>query len=115
MSKSIHSAPGTSSALRESCADLIRRLRKGEAARAEQYLAQFPYLAADAEAAVELIYTEFAGREELGQRPGETEYFDRFPERREALRRQFDIHRLLAGGLPGGTAANGAISTDVDD
>src|SRR5688572_16009736 len=93
-------APRTSSALRESCADLIRRLRQGEPARAEQYLVQFPYVADDAEAAVELIYTEFATREELGGRPNPVEFYERFPERRDALRRQFDIHRLLGEGLP---------------
>lgn len=106
MSKPLSIAPRTSSALRESCADLIRRLRHGEPARAEQYLAQFPYLADDAEAAVELIYTEFATREELGQRPVDSDYYDRFPTRRDALKRQFDIHRFLGEGLPtGGDAA----------
>jgi len=100
MSKPSITAPRTSTALRESCADLIRRLRQGESPRAEQYLAQFPYLAADAEAAVELIYTEFATREELGSPASAAEFYARFPERRAALQRQFDIHRLLGEGLP---------------
>src|SRR5437868_2534176 len=107
MSKPVSTAPRTSSALRESCADLIRRLRQGEPARAEQYLAQFPYLADDAETAVELIYTEFATREELDERPSPADYYERFPGRRDALQRQFDIHRLLGEGLPI-AAADGA-------
>jgi WD40 repeat protein/serine/threonine protein kinase len=117
MPKPLPAAAATSSALRESCADLIRRLRRGEVARAEQYLGQFPALAADDDAAVELIYTEFATREELGRRPTEAEFFERFPVRREALRRQFDIHRLLAEGLPLGhddDAVDAAGPSDAD-
>lgn len=106
MAEPIHTAPHTSGALRESCADLIRRLRRGESARAEQYLVQFPYLAGDDEAAVELIYTEFATREELGLRPQEDEFIERFPKRAAALRRQFDIHRLLSDVPAGGEASS---------
>ena len=107
MVEPVHSAPHTSGALRESCADLIRRLRRGDSARAEQYLQQFPYLAGDDEAAVELIYTEFATREELGLRPNEDEFLARFSKHETALRRQFDIHRLLNETPPsGGTAGS---------
>lgn len=86
---------GTTSTLREACADLIRRLRSDDEARAETYFESFPALAADAESAIELIYTEFATREELGRRPDTAEYLRRFPQWQTALERQFDIHRLL--------------------
>lgn len=108
MVEPVHSAPHTSGALRESCADLIRRLRRGEPAHAEQYLAQFPYLAGDEEAAVELIYTEFATREELGLHPQADEFIERFPKRAAALRRQFDIHRLLSDAPAGSESASAA-------
>ena len=91
------SPPSSASTLREACADLLRRLARGEAARAEGYLESHPALAADAEAAVELIYTEFAAREEAGEQPQAEEYLARFPQWGVPLRRQLDIHRLLAG------------------
>jgi len=93
-------SPGTSSTLREACADLIRRLRSGDDARAERYFETYPALAADAESAIELIYTEFATCDELGRRPDAAEYLRRFPQWTVALERQFDIHRLLAGDDP---------------
>ncbi len=112
------SPPSTAATLREACADLLRRLSRGEAARAESYLESHPALAADAEAAVELIYTEFAAREEAGEQPQADEYLARFPQWAGALRRQLDIHRLLAGeggesppqpaGLLGAVAKPGA-------
>jgi eukaryotic-like serine/threonine-protein kinase len=97
MSHAGRSAPGTSSTLREACADLVRRLRAGEPATAEEYFASFPALAGDAESAVELIYTEFAAAEELGRPVDEPAVMRRFPQWSAALRRQFDIHRLMSG------------------
>jgi WD40 repeat protein/serine/threonine protein kinase len=102
-------SPGTTSTLREACADLIRRLRIGDDARAETYFTTFPTLAAEAETAIELIYTEFATREELGRRPQAGDYLRRFPQWMVPLERQFDIHRLLAGDDAGGIANPQAI------
>jgi len=99
----------TTSTLREACADLIRRLRSGDDARAERWFETFPALAADAEAAIELIYTEFATCDELGRRPDAAEYLRRFPQWTVALERQFDIHRLLAGDEPVDTANRRAL------
>jgi tRNA A-37 threonylcarbamoyl transferase component Bud32 len=84
--------------LREACAELDRRLRGGEPARAEQFFAARPLLAASAESAVELIYVEFATREELGQRPCAEEYYLRFPWYQAALHRQLAIHDWLRDG-----------------
>ncbi|MBA4018551.1 MAG: hypothetical protein C0483_15405 [Pirellula sp.] len=91
------SPPSNASTLREACADLLRRLARGEPARAESYFESFPALAADAEAAVELIYTEFAAREEAGEQPQAEAFLVRFPQWVGPLRRQLDIHRLLNG------------------
>lgn len=81
--------------LRWATAELVRRLRGGEAYRCEDLLALFPALAEDESLAIELIYTEFATCEQLGQRPSEEQYLGRFPRWQAALARQFEIHRLL--------------------
>jgi WD40 repeat protein len=85
------------SLLRQARAELERRLRAGEPCPAEALLAAHPALAADAEAALELVYAEFALREELGQQPTPEEWFARFPAWRDRLERLFRVHRQLAG------------------
>lgn len=105
-------SPTTSSTLREACADLVRRLRLGDEARSEHYLETFPALAADAEAAVELIYTEFVALEEAGRRPQPDDFLRRFPQYAAALTRQFDIHRLLGEADGPGEAATSAAADD---
>ncbi len=81
--------------LRQARAELGRRLRAGADGAAEALLAERPALAADAEAALELIYTEFVVREELGQRPDPDAFCQRFPPWREQLRRLLDVHAEL--------------------
>src|SRR4051812_17200581 len=93
--------------LREACAELDRDLRDGRPARVEQCFAARPALAASADAAVELIYLEFATREELGQRPTADEYYLRFPWWRPALQRQLAIHDWLRDGGEGPAPAGG--------
>jgi eukaryotic-like serine/threonine-protein kinase len=94
------SADGTTeSQLRQACADLDRRLRSGEHCGAERFFAAAPLLACNDDHAVELIYTEFVAREELGQRPTPQEFYARFPHWRSRLERQFQIHDLLRDNL----------------
>ena len=89
--------------LRRACAELDRRLRAGEVCRAETLLAEQPDLAAEADAAVELIYTEFVVREQLGQQPTPDAWYDRFPQWRPQLERLFHVHRALRPpSLPSG-------------
>jgi hypothetical protein len=85
--------------LRQACAELDRRLRAREPCRAERFLAVTPLLASREDWAVELIYTEFVAREELGQRPTPEEYYARFPRWKERLFRLFQVHELLREGL----------------
>src|SRR5262249_23221684 len=59
--------------------DQWRRWRAGERVPAEDYLARYPQVADDAEAAVGLICGEWLVREELGERPDPDEYLRRFP------------------------------------
>src|SRR5205085_12661736 len=77
-------------------ADQRRRWRRGEPVPAEAYLDALPRLAACPEAVVDLIYSEFALSEELGQAAGPDEFLARFPAHAEALRRRFALHAALA-------------------
>jgi serine/threonine protein kinase len=62
---------------------------------AEELLAECPALKDDAEAAVRVIYEEFCLREERGERVEAEEYYQRFPQWREALGLVLDCHELL--------------------
>src|SRR5438270_1357588 len=86
---------GLEGQLRHACAELDRRLRAGQSCLAEIFFEQVPALASHSESAVELIYTEFATREELGQQPAPQEYFRRFPQWFSHLQEQFQIHALI--------------------
>jgi serine/threonine protein kinase len=81
--------------LRQACAELDRTLRAGGRCRAEQFFAAFPLLGCQEDLAVELIYTEFVVREELGHRPTPEEYYARFGHLRDRLQRQLQVHELL--------------------
>ena len=85
--------------LRQACAELESRLLDGEDLRAESILARFPAVAADEEAALDLIYSEFVVRQRRGEHPAETDWYRRFPEKQEQLRRLFRFHALLAADL----------------
>src|SRR5688572_31500511 len=84
-----------SSLLRQACRDLDRRLRGGEAVHAEEFLVAMPELEAETEAALELIYTEFVVREELGQCPLPDEWFARFPQWRQDREQLFEDHQYV--------------------
>src|SRR5688572_16082303 len=80
--------------LREACARLDDAVRHGKPARAEDFLPQF---AADPDAATELIYAEFSAKSEMGVPAAAEDFYQRFPQYRAQLERQFRIHELLAG------------------
>jgi WD40 repeat protein len=65
--------------------DLEFRLKAGEAARVEEYLARYPELAADPGALVELIAAEFEQRRRGEPGLALNEYVRRFPPHAEAL------------------------------
>ncbi len=78
--------------LRVACADLEGRLRAGERVHAEEYFQAQPELLAQAEAALDLIFAEYllrADRENPQQLKGE--FYQRFPQWREELERQFQV------------------------
>src|SRR5262245_33271833 len=69
--------------------ELGRRLRAGESASAEEYLARYPALAADPDRAVEVILWEYWVRRDLGQDVDPAAWYERFPQWRDRLERGF--------------------------
>src|SRR5260221_679226 len=78
--------------LQRACAELERRLRSGQPCTAEDLFAASPGLASDSESALELIYTEFVAREQLGQRPDPDDWYARFPHWKDDLEQLFQVH-----------------------
>jgi WD40 repeat protein/serine/threonine protein kinase len=85
----------TDAQFRRACAELDRRLRAGEPARAEDWLNSCPALAADPDLAAELIFTEFVTLESLGRSLRVEDYYQRFPDRADRLHRLFEVDALL--------------------
>jgi WD40 repeat protein/serine/threonine protein kinase len=86
--------------LRDACDVLERRLRAGEAARAELFLSLHPEIALDPELAMDLIYVEYSTRRETGERPTQDEYYSRFPQWQAHLKRQFLLDQFMDGPTP---------------
>lgn len=80
--------------LRRACAELHSGLRN-QSARVEQFLSDYPAIAAEPDHAIELIFSEFVTRESLGEQPQPNEYYTRFPQYRERLERLFQVDDLL--------------------
>ena len=79
--------------LQLACQELSRRLRAGEECRAEDFLAaDTPH---DDESILELLYTEFVVREELGQTPDPEEWYRRFPQWHLDLQEIFQVHTFI--------------------
>jgi serine/threonine-protein kinase len=75
--------------------ELWKRWRLGEHASVKDYLARFPALGKDPDAAAALLFDELALRQERGEETTEQEYLDLYPEFADALRRQFQLGRWL--------------------
>ena len=91
------SAPSNSAegALRRARSELEAGLRAGTNLRAESLLASYPDVAEVSEAAIELVYTEFVIRQELGQTPTPEEWYARFPQWKADLEQMFQVHEVL--------------------
>ncbi len=83
------------SQLRRARTDLEEGLRAFVDKRTETLLDAYPALAADQEAALELVYTEFVLREQLGQNPDPDDWYRRFPHWKADLEQMFEVHREL--------------------
>ncbi len=75
--------------------DLRQRWRSGEQLGASDYLARFPQLLADTALVVDLIYTEFLVREELGERLHLSHLQRQFPQHADELAAQVEFHCAL--------------------
>src|SRR5262245_19857514 len=76
--------------------DQRERWRHDQRPAAEEYLRRFPQLLSDDELALDVIYSEFLLREELGQDPKSLEYQLRFPDFAETLQDQIEFHQAMA-------------------
>lgn len=77
------------------CDEFEQRLRAGEPVRCEGVFAERPWLVDDSELALDVIYTEFNVRRDLGQFPTQQEFYNRFPQWRSELSHQFQLDELL--------------------
>ncbi len=75
--------------------DLRERWRCGQRPAAEEYLARYPQLGANEEAAVDIIYAEYLAREKLGEGPTVAEYAARFPQYATVLADQIQLHQAF--------------------
>lgn len=85
-------------AAQRACDELSRKLRAGHDCRAEEFLKDQPAIGDDSDAVLELLYTEFIVREQLGQKPQPQAWLDRFPQWRHELTQIFEVHALVDGG-----------------
>jgi hypothetical protein len=98
------------SLVRQACSELRRQLEAGQDARAESFIEALPLLASDPERALDLILTEFEARRQRGETLDLQQWLDRFPQWKDALRRQFAVQEFIADATPPGTVAD---QTDV--
>jgi tetratricopeptide (TPR) repeat protein len=89
--------PAIGQQLARACEELERRLRAGEPGGAAELLEEFPELARDRGAVLELIYTEFVLREERGERPVPEDWYARFPAWEADLRELFQVDSHVRG------------------
>lgn len=75
--------------------DQLGRWQAGKPIWAHSYLATFPELDSDPEAALDLIWSEYMIREARGDRPDLESYAREFPQYESLLRRQFEVHKWV--------------------
>src|SRR5262249_42666421 len=76
------------------CADQIGRWRDGQRVPAEAYLALHPALEPGSDAALEVVFGEFALRGQAGESPTVQGDQRGFPQLGDRLRQMVEIHRL---------------------
>ncbi|MDG3005014.1 serine/threonine-protein kinase [Paludisphaera mucosa] len=88
--------------------------RRGERLRVETYLERRGRARVAASDLLDLVYGELILREEDGERPSLQEYLDRFPEHRDELRAQFEVHEALRLSRPFSVALSTASGDAAD-
>jgi len=85
--------------IRDLCHQLDRAIRQREARRVEDYLTTLDPAQLETDLLLELIYTEFVARSEMGESPQVDEYYGRFPHLKDDLQELFFVHDLVAASL----------------
>jgi serine/threonine-protein kinase len=88
-------------------AEQHRQWTCGQRVVVETILEQHRDLRDNPELLLDLIYNEIVLRENCGEAPDIDEYVRRFPELRDAIRKQFEIHRMFAEQVPACGAEDG--------
>lgn len=91
-----------------------QRWASGDHVLVEDLISQSGQLDGSAEDLMDLIYAEVLLREEAGEEPTELEYCQRFPDVREAICRQFQVHRALSDHAPASFPSQHGPSPDAD-
>src|SRR5262245_14900352 len=91
--------------------DLDLRLRTGESAIVEHYLARFPLLERDRDAVLELIVTEYALRRHWQGVAAPEEYLLRFPQYSEELQPRFGDVEDTSVGSGASPTVEGPVTT----
>ena len=81
--------------VRSACAELGNRLRAGEDCCAEEYLQLLPEAAGQTDLLLEIVYTEYAVREELGQAVVQEEWLKRFSKWANEIQQMFEVHQQI--------------------
>ncbi len=76
--------------------ELQRRFLSNDERPCESVMQQFPQIADDKEAMLELIYTEFVLREERGQATAVDDWVRRFPAWDQDLHQLFEVHNHVS-------------------
>ena len=77
-------------------ADQSEQWSAGTPVAAEEYLRRYPAVAADTEAALDLIHNEYIQAERHGRTADTEQFVRRFPAHADTLRLQIDLHRAVA-------------------
>lgn len=97
--------------------ELQQRWSQHECVQVEDLLKKHPHLGGNGPAVLDLIYSEVLLREERGQAVQEAEYLQRFPNLRDGITRQFQLHRALDDSSEQAErpTATGGITLPADD
>ncbi|MBC7078834.1 MAG: hypothetical protein H5T92_11115, partial [Synergistales bacterium] len=90
---------GIEDSVREICQALDQAIRQRQGRRVEDYLSSLEADALSTELWLELIYTEYVARCEIGDQPKPDEYFRRFPQFAQDLEELFFLHQVVRESL----------------
>jgi serine/threonine protein kinase len=107
--------PDPSSLVEHVLTEQRSRWLDGEPCSVEELLRKYPRLGDNDDGMIDLIYSEYTLREELGETPDESEYFTRFPQFASALKRQFNLDQFLLGDLKSGLHGPSAAPVQIPE